>query len=570
MRQYDVVKGHSRRFAIKHGAHKVNVTGVGRCTLITRTPQVVVLRTGSYRSSAVPTVTSPNSGALVLGSSTTIMWKMSSAVSSGYFRLALTSTANGSSTQLNSSAIATNRRTTSYTASWKVAQAAGNYRVWVYYCSSSGGVLSSAGSSGVVSISAAPAPTPTPTVTPTGTPTPTPKPTVTPTVTPTPTPTPTVTPTVTPTPTPTVNPIDAIQAAKAGDTIVVGAGTFTGNVRVPDGVTITGAGATVSWLKGKLTFGSNDVIQDVEIGDVGMSAVHNRDGATNTLFQRVHLRGGSGPAYTYVVDLGSQATCSHITFKDSEIERNLGVETGTWGSQGYNDICVWSAAGHPVSDITFDGVHVGVSNGAGGHDTGSPRFDIECYTEGVAGTHGWKNITLNNCVLEAADMETADFADYAGARASGVLIQGCTFVGGGYAASYFSNTLNFEMPLGVVVRNNVFERGLGSWGYILNVTDDGTKGGSGPGAIFTGNTFDLDTDDGIAPVTGGWPIVLMGYDNQFTNNTVKCHYGSQAVLLLNAAQRNIVTGNTFTVGSRPTIGTINGATGNTTSPNTVN
>ena len=192
-RSYDVVTGHAHRFTVRHGAHKVNVTGVGRCTLIKRTPRVVVLRTNSYHSSAVLTVTSPNSGALVDGSSTTIKWKISSAVSSGYFRIALTNTANGALTPLGPSSIATTRWATNYSSSWSVAQAAGTYKLWVYYCSSTGGVLGSAASSGVVSIAAAPAPTPTVT--------PTPTPTVTPTV--TPTPTPTVTPTVTPTPTPT-------------------------------------------------------------------------------------------------------------------------------------------------------------------------------------------------------------------------------------------------------------------------------------------------------------------------------------------------------------------------------
>ena len=155
------------------------------------------------------------------------------------------------------------------------------------------------------------------------------------------------------------------------------------------------------------------------------------------------------------------------------------------------------------------------------------------------------------------------------ARSGGVLIEGCTFKGGGYASSHFKYTLNFEMPLGVVVRNNVFLRGLGSWGYILNVTDDGTKGGSGPGAIFTGNTFDLDAKNGIAPVSVGWPIVLMGYDNQFTDNTVRCHYGTLPVVTLDRAFRSTVTGNVFDVGGRTPIAGTPGSTNNSVSPNSV-
>ena len=362
----------------------------------------------------------------------------------------------------------------------------------------------------------------------------------------------------------------AIQAAvRAHRLLFVPAGVYrVRGLRLRDGLRMDGAGRKSTWLKGHVAFGSNERISDLKIGDAGMSAVHNRSGATNTVFERCRFRGGSGRAYTYVVDLGSGAACNHITFKDCEVERNLGVESG--GDQGFNNICVWVAQSGPVSDITFDGCHIGVSNGQGGHDTGSPRFDIECYTDTSPMAHGWQNITLRNCILEAADMETADFADYSQARASGVLIEGCTFKGGGYNATKWQNVLNFEMPLGVVVRNNVFQRGLGGWGYVLNVTDDGTKGGSGPGAVFTGNTFNLDTDDGIAPDLSGWPIVIMGYDNQFTNNTVNCHYGSNPILLLDRAYRNTVTGNTFNIGSRSSVSAINGSSGNTISSNTVN
>jgi len=321
-----------------------------------------------------------------------------------------------------------------------------------------------------------------------------------------------------------------------------------------------------SWIKGRMVFGSNDVVRDLKIGDAGMSAVHNRAGATNTVFERCRFRGGGGAAYTYVVNLGSRSACDHITFKDCQVERNLGTDSN--GTLGYNNITVWSAVGGKVNDVTFDGCHIGVSNGQGGHDTGAPRFGIECYTENASGTHGWQNITLRNCVLEAADQETADFADAGGARASGVLIEGCTFKGGGYNATKWRNTLNFEMPRGVVVRNNTFYRAGGEWGCVLNVTDDGSKAGSGPGAVFTGNTFDLDIDNGI-PAADVYPIVIMGYDNQFTGNSIRCHYGSRSIIRLDGAHNNTVTGNTFDVGGRPPVVEMNGASGNSLAPNTV-
>jgi len=163
-------------------------------------------------------------------------------------------------------------------------------------------------------------------------------------------------------------------------------------------------------------------------------------------------------------------------------------------------------------------------------------------------------------------METADFSDTPVGRSSGVLIEGCTFKGGGFANTYYKNTLNFEMPLNVVVRNNTFLRGTGGWGYVLNVTDRGNTAYTGSGAVFTGNVFDLDTDSGI-PTVDAYPIAFKGTGNQFTGNTIRCHYGSTPMVTLDGASGNVVSGNTFL--GRGGVLQINGASGNTISPNVV-
>jgi len=178
---YDIVKGHSHRFAVKRGARKVTVRGVGRCRLVRRTPHVVFLRAFTGHAKARPTITSPNSGALVKDSPTKITWRMSSAVSTGYFQISLKNTVGGASTALTSSSIPANRGTTSYSVPWNVAQAVGTYRLWVHYYASGGRSQASDSSDGTVSITLATVPTPTPTPTPTATPTPTPTPTATPT-----------------------------------------------------------------------------------------------------------------------------------------------------------------------------------------------------------------------------------------------------------------------------------------------------------------------------------------------------------------------------------------------------
>jgi len=171
---YDVVKGHAKRFAVKRGAHRVTVRGVGRCKMVRRTPHYVFLRALSSQSSSRLTIMSPNSGAFIEGSPTTITWRMSSDVSSGYFRLSLQNTVTGSSTALTASSVSTNRRITSYSVPWNVAQAAGTYKIWVYYYNSGGWSQTSDSSDSAVTIALAPVPTPTPTPTVTPTPTPTP------------------------------------------------------------------------------------------------------------------------------------------------------------------------------------------------------------------------------------------------------------------------------------------------------------------------------------------------------------------------------------------------------------
>ena len=368
---------------------------------------------------------------------------------------------------------------------------------------------------------------------------------------------------------PTTDPIAAIRAAKAGDTVVVGAGTFTGSVTVPDGVTIVGEGMTSSWIKGAMTFGSNVRVSDLKIGDAGMNAVHNKDGATNTTFERVRFRGGGGRDWTYVVNLGSGSDCDHITFKDCLVERNLGVEVAG-SDKGFNNISIWTNVNARVSDITFEGCHIGVSNGQGGHDTGSPRMGLECFVhqETAPPEYGWKNITLRDCVFEAADGHTADFSDIPNARGTGLLIEGCTFKGGGLGGKW-GWTVALEMPLNPVIRNNTFLRGSGTWGYVLAVCDRNDTAYKSTGATITGNIFDLDTDNGIAPEMDGWPFVLNGYDNRFTGNTVHCHYGTKTLFALDHAYRNAITGNTFNIGSRRFVTQINGSTDNTVSPNTL-
>ena len=355
-------------------------------------------------------------------------------------------------------------------------------------------------------------------------------------------------------------------AARSQKRLYVPAGVYpVRRLRLPDGVSLKGASSRTTWVRGGMTFGSRQHIFDLKIGDAGSSAVRNVAGATGTVFERCHFRGGGGAwPNEAVLAIGQKASCSNLLFKDCEVERNLGVEDSTFG-RCYNNISVYAQAS-TVRDITFEGCHVGVSNGQGGHDTGSPRMGIECWVQN--GSPGWQNITLRGCVFEATDGTCLDFADGSDATmaANGVLVEGCTLKGAGVVAPTTapSNTIAVECPSGVVIRNNTIYR---SYQPVFGMSH---LHASGPGVVITGNTFDLVAANGVTPY-GYDPFNLMGYDNVFTGNTVTCNYGS-GIVDLNGAHNNTVTGNTFVIGAaygHAAIREYNGSSGNTVTPNTV-
>ena len=354
-------------------------------------------------------------------------------------------------------------------------------------------------------------------------------------------------------------------AARTAKGVYLPAGTYrVSSLTMPDGLAVFGAGMGRAWLKGHLAFGSNGLISDVKIGDAGKSAVNNRAGAAETVFTRVHFRGGGGSGWhAPVVLLGGTGSCSDITFRRCEVERNVGIEDSAF-TNGYNDITVYQASSAHVSDITFDGCHVGVTNGI---RTGSPRMGLECWTAPGSGT-GWRNITLRDCVFEATAIHNADFACFSDAVSRGVLVEGCTFKGGGLD---MKNTLwgygiCLEWPNNVTIRNSTFYRSAYAaiWGS--------PQGMSGAAWRITGNTFDADTAYGGMAAPDRCIVGLFGQGNVFTGNKVKFHGGLlrwAGMVELGHSDGDTVTGNTFHIKSGQTAVRPNSATNYTISPNKV-
>jgi hypothetical protein len=347
-----------------------------------------------------------------------------------------------------------------------------------------------------------PTPTPTPTATPTRTATPTP------TASPTPTATPTLTATPTPTPTSTVapssNPVAAITAAKAGQTVVVPAGTFTfATLSVPAGVTVQGAGKTSSWLKGHIDFASNDTFNDLEIGDSGNSAVHNLAGASSVAFNRCHFRGGGNASHDYtapVIALGVNNSVNGVAFTGCDIERNLGTENSAM-SNDFNDVSIYAEDGIVPQNIVFNGCDIGVSNGTA---TGSPRMGIEATIN--SGSQSWQNVTVENSTIETMDSHGLDFSDSPTGRSSGVVITNDLFKGAGLVRRNWGSDLDFELPLGAIVTNNTFYRG---WEYAVQMTDRGQSAFTFPATVFSGNTVDLTAANGVTSGAKGSEQVIL-------------------------------------------------------------
>ncbi len=257
------------------------------------------------------------------------------------------------------------------------------------------------------------------------------------------------------------------------------------HLSLPNGLSLRGAGAASTWLKGRLDFGSNQVIRNLKIGDYGSSAVHNKPGARNTVFEDCRFRGGGGKAWTYVVWLGSDGSCSNITFRRCDVECNLGSENSSM-TNGFNDVTIWCDTDSAVTDVLFEGCHIGVSNGV---RSGAPRMGVECYTDSGS---GWQRITFRNCVVEVCDAHGMDFSDEYNIRSEGLVVEGCTLKGGGKAGREWGSTIDLEYPLRAVIRNNTF--GLG-WERCVQMTTRSDPYNRSY-TVFTGNRVDL-TPNGV-------------------------------------------------------------------------
>jgi hypothetical protein len=377
----------------------------------------------------------------------------------------------------------------------------------------------------------------------------------------------------------------AVTAYKAAgkDGLYFPAGTYLldSALTVPDGTVLVGSGMDTAWLSGQVVFGSTSSFTDLKIGpsSAGVAGLKNIDGANGTSFTRCHFRGGGAESdndNSSTVNLADyQVDLANLTFTDCEFERSLGTAWSGSGDNTHRENTISLYANYSTIDtVTFDGCHIGVSNGVA---SGSQRMGVEVWTAHNASS--WiRDITFTGCEFEPSDVNSLDFSCYSDStQFDGVVVEDCIFHGAGadLKGTSWGQAITLEWPINVTITGNTFYRC--SQGAIY--PNYRTPFSYDQNLVVTGNTFDFDTvEAGITAGAGTGMLVTHGANGTITGNTFNWHGASNilACVWFEGANStgNTVTGNTFNLSATQTIGRNGGgATGNGepwTATNTVN
>jgi Right handed beta helix region/Pectate lyase superfamily protein len=261
-----------------------------------------------------------------------------------------------------------------------------------------------------------------------------------------------------------------------------------GGLTVPAGVTITGEGKTRSALNGAVWIGGGVTIRDLRIGKDGDHSSFT-DGATGSIIERVHFKGGSGSA-TFYLNNSSATDCRFI---DCDFTDNINAGNGV-------QIVDKGTALMHYENITFQRCTF--------HD--NTRMNFECIQRdngvGFPVVTGYRGIDLLDCDFAPCigpDVNTNVSYDCglltdASGRSSGYSrIDGCRIKGGGYG-------LELAGCIEMLVTNNEIRDATGE---LLSVSQVGVEQTHN---IFKGNRF-----------VGVGNVTLQGAKNLFDGNYVQ-------------------------------------------------
>jgi hypothetical protein len=379
-------------------------------------------------------------------------------------------------------------------------------------------------------------------------------------------------------PAPATDPIAAVRSAKAGATVVIGPGTFSGSVTVPSGVTILGSGMHASWLQGSVRFGSNSSFSDLRIGPAaaGTCGLSNAANTTSgTSFSRCQFRGGGGEARNATAVWLGHAV-SDLTFSDCDFECNLA--TGPAGTtHTYTNVYIQPAVVSPsIDNLLFKGCHFGVSNGV---TTGCPMFNVEIWSDPLAATrtHGFRDINFEDCIFESGQGELLNFSgstlssDNVTPNDGYSHVTNCVFKGDGAPGYTWHGGLVIEQGCGYVeVDGCTFYRGSGS----AIATQRSSEQDHIAHCTITNNIFDQTNDVLDTGITrDAYNVVAVnGRYNTVTGNTITSLPTEQRPGIEIKGSDNTVTGNFVTIASNGwyTIDIVAGANNNVVTGNILN
>lgn len=329
-------------------------------------------------------------------------------------------------------------------------------------------------------------------------------------------------------------------AIAAGKETYIPDGTYylASTLTIPNNATIKGQSMTGSWLKGGVVAGSGQNISTLKVGDFGKTFKFAVNSSYSNL-TNIHFRGGGGNSGA-VLQMGAQSGANyqhHLYFKDCEIERNLGSQVGTYTDYSkpiYNNVSIYGNAvpgSARVTDVKFEGCHFGVSNGAGGHDIGSTRFQVEVWQNvATGGAQGFQHIDFINNVFEASDSGQLDYAGAGNPTTNECLsgnsvISGNLFKGNGYYSSApWAQDICFEPMCNMTVENNTFWGGRGYAGVAIS-SKPGIYGYS-KNNIFRNNIIDFNAPSGIESPPETRLLPVHGHNNEFSGNTITLKNGN--------------------------------------------
>jgi hypothetical protein len=263
----------------------------------------------------------------------------------------------------------------------------------------------------------------------------------------------------------------AMRAAsnRGGGIVYLPAGTY--KVRamtIPSNVTLTGDGASRSWLRGPITAGSRVTLTRLKVGTAGR-AFSLTPGAHDSAFSDCLFTGG-------LPDSGGVLTltnpCYNLTF------RNCIIDSGPMNGVTIVDV------GGTIYDITFEGCTFRPSKGMGFECLGRPR--------GLPG--GYHNINVLNCTFEPQGYEAISFDDAGFGAAGDCTISGNLIKGAGTnwsSAAPWGQGIEVNGPKNMTVTHNTIYQckrellnlqwhGTGDCGWVIsdNVLDNSVLAGS--------------------------------------------------------------------------------------------